>query len=58
MHQGLLETKFIVTTFMIKFEIFYFTGNAAIYKNVTPTETHTTASRSQKKAKNERHLEL
>lgn len=34
MHQGLLETEFIVTTFMI--EMFYFTRNATIYKNITP----------------------
>lgn len=43
--------------FMIKFEMFYFTGNATIY-NIPPIETHTTAFKSQKKAKNGRHLEL
>lgn len=43
---------------MINFEMFYFTGNATIHRNVTPTETHTTGSMSQKKAKNGRDLEL
>ena len=43
---------------MIKFEIFYFIGNATFYKNITPIESHATASRSQKKAKNGTDLEL
>lgn len=41
MHQGLLETKFIVTTFRIKSEMFYFTGDTTMYKNITPAATHT-----------------
>lgn len=50
MHQGLLETKFVATTYRITFKILYFTGNATIYKDITPVGTGTSASKSQKKA--------
>lgn len=58
MHQGLLETKFIVITFMITFKVLYFTGNATIYKDITPTGSLKTASKSQKNAENGRDLGL
>lgn len=58
MHQGLLETKFTVITFMITFKILYFTGNATIYKDITPIGSHTTASKSQKNTENGRDLGL